>query len=38
MYPRLTLKIFESLDLSKADREMIYYKNLETATGRTLVK
>jgi uncharacterized protein len=38
MYPRLTLEIFDSLDLSKADREMIYYKNLETVTGTTLVK
>ena len=38
MYPRLTLEIFESLDLSKTDREMIYYKNLETVTGRKLVK
>jgi uncharacterized protein len=37
MFPRLTLEIFESLDLSKADREMIYYKNLEAVTGRKLV-
>ena len=38
MYPRLTLEIFESLDLSKTDREMIYHKNLEAVTGRKLVK
>jgi uncharacterized protein len=38
MYPRVTLDIFESLDLSKTDREMIYYKNLEAITGRKLVK
>jgi uncharacterized protein len=38
MYPRMTLEIFEKLDLSKTDREMIYYKNLEAVTGRKLVK
>jgi predicted TIM-barrel fold metal-dependent hydrolase len=38
MYPRMTLEIFEALELSKADREMIYYKNLEAVTGRKLVK
>jgi uncharacterized protein len=38
MFPRLTLDIFDKLDLSQADREAIYYKNLETATGRKLVK
>jgi aminocarboxymuconate-semialdehyde decarboxylase len=38
MYPRMTLEIFESLDLSKTDREMIYYKNLEAVTGRKLVR
>jgi uncharacterized protein len=37
MYPRMTLEIFEKLDLSKTDREMIYYKNLEAVTGRKLV-
>src|ERR1039458_2176466 len=37
MYPRMTLEIFESLDLSKTDLEMIYYKNLEAVTGRKLV-
>jgi uncharacterized protein len=38
MYPRLTLQILDSLDLSRADREMIDYKNLEAVTGRKLVK
>jgi len=33
MYPRMTLEIFEKLDLSKTDREMIYYGNLEAATA-----
>ena len=37
-YIRETLKIIESLDLSKADREKVYYKNLEKLTGRTFVK
>jgi aminocarboxymuconate-semialdehyde decarboxylase len=38
MYPRLTLKIFEDLNLDKATAEKIYYKNLEAVTGRKLVK
>ena len=38
MYPRETLRILDSLDLSKADRDKIYFKNLEAVTGRTLVK
>jgi uncharacterized protein len=38
MYPRETLRILESLDLSKTDRDKIYFKNLEAVTGRTLVK
>ena len=37
-YIRETLKIIESLDLSKADRDKIYYKNLENLVGRKLVK
>jgi predicted TIM-barrel fold metal-dependent hydrolase len=37
MYPRLTLQILDSLNLSRADREMIDYKNLEAVTGRKLV-
>jgi len=37
MYPRLTLQILDSLDLSRADREAIDYKNLEAVTGRKLV-
>jgi uncharacterized protein len=38
MYPRETLRILESLDLSKTDRDKIYFKNLEAVTGRILVK
>jgi predicted TIM-barrel fold metal-dependent hydrolase len=38
MYPRLTLQILDSLNLSKADREMLDYKNLEAVTGVKLVK
>jgi aminocarboxymuconate-semialdehyde decarboxylase len=38
MYPRETLRILESLDLPKADRDKIYFKNLEAVTGRQLVK
>ncbi len=37
-YIRETLKILDSLDLSKEAREKIYYKNLERITGTTLVK
>ncbi len=38
MYPRETLRILESLDLSKTDRDKIYFRNLEAVTGRMLVK
>jgi uncharacterized protein len=38
MYPRETLRILEKLDLSKADQDRIYFKNLEAVTGRKLVK
>jgi aminocarboxymuconate-semialdehyde decarboxylase len=38
MYPRETLKILEGLNLSKADQDKIYFKNLEAVTGRKLVK
>ena len=38
MYPRETLRILELLDLSKTDRDKIYFKNLEAVTGRRLVK
>ena len=37
MYPRLTLEILDSLDIPKADREKLDYKNLEAITGRKLV-
>ena len=38
MFPRVTLRILDSLDLPKADREKIDYKNLEAVTGVKLVK
>ncbi len=38
MYPRVTLEILESLKLSKADQDTIYFKNLERITGKKLVK
>jgi predicted TIM-barrel fold metal-dependent hydrolase len=38
MYPRETLRILDSLNISKADREAIDYKNLEKVTGVKLVK
>jgi aminocarboxymuconate-semialdehyde decarboxylase len=37
-YIRETLKILDSLDLSKEARDKIYYKNLERITGKTFVK
>jgi len=38
MHPRETLRIVERLDLSKADRDKIFFKNFEALTGRRLVK
>ncbi len=38
MYPRETLRILNSLNIPKADREAIDYKNLEKVTGVKLVK
>jgi predicted TIM-barrel fold metal-dependent hydrolase len=38
MYPRETLRILDSLNLSKEQRDMIDYKNLEAVTGVKLVK
>jgi predicted TIM-barrel fold metal-dependent hydrolase len=37
-YIRETLKILDSLDLSKEDRDKIYYKNIEKLTGKKFVK
>jgi aminocarboxymuconate-semialdehyde decarboxylase len=37
-YIRETLRILESVDLTKAQRDNIYYKNLEAITGRKFVK
>ena len=38
LYPRETLRILDSLNIPKADREKIDYKNLEAITGVKLVK
>jgi predicted TIM-barrel fold metal-dependent hydrolase len=38
LYPRETLRILESLDLTQADRERIFFRNLEAVTGRKLVR
>ncbi|MCC6888102.1 MAG: amidohydrolase family protein [Hyphomicrobiales bacterium] len=38
MYPRETLRILDKLNIPKADREAIDYKNLEKVTGVKLVK
>src|SRR5262250_1448119 len=38
MYPRITLQILDSLNIPKAAREKIDYKNLEAVTGAKLVK
>ena len=37
-YIRETLRILESVDLTKEQRENIYYKNLEKITGKRFVK
>jgi uncharacterized protein len=37
-YIRETLRILESVKLTKAQRDKIYYKNLEAITGRKFVK
>ena len=37
-YIRETIKIIESLNLSKADQDKIYFGNLEKLTGKTLFK
>jgi aminocarboxymuconate-semialdehyde decarboxylase len=37
-YIRDTIKILDSLDISKEDREKIYYKNIEKLTGKKFVK
>jgi uncharacterized protein len=37
-YIRETIKIVDGLDISTADREKIYYKNLEALVGKTFVK
>jgi predicted TIM-barrel fold metal-dependent hydrolase len=37
-YIRETLKILDSLDMPKAERDAIYYKNFEALVGKKLVK
>jgi aminocarboxymuconate-semialdehyde decarboxylase len=37
-YIRETIKILDGLDLSKEDRDKIYYKNIEKLTGMKFVK
>jgi aminocarboxymuconate-semialdehyde decarboxylase len=37
MFPRVTLQILESLQLSKSDQDKIFFQNLERLTGRRLV-
>jgi predicted TIM-barrel fold metal-dependent hydrolase len=37
-YIRETIKIIDGLDISKADRDKIYFKNIEKLTGKTFVK
>ncbi len=36
-YIRETIKIIDGLDISKADRDKIYFKNIEKLTGKTFV-
>ena len=38
MYIRETLRLIEKMDWTKAEREQVYYKNLERITGKTFVK
>jgi len=37
-YIRETIKIIDGLDISKEDREKIYFRNIEKLTGKTFVK
>ncbi|HEY2185677.1 MAG TPA: amidohydrolase family protein, partial [Xanthobacteraceae bacterium] len=37
MFPRVTLQILESLNLSKADQDKVFFQNLEKITGKKLV-
>ena len=37
MFPRVTLQILESLNLSKADQDKVFFHNLEKITGKKLV-
>jgi uncharacterized protein len=37
MYIRETIKIIDGLDISKADRDKIYFRNIEKLTGKTFV-
>ena len=37
MFPRVTLQILESLNLSKADHDKVFFQNLERIAGKKLV-
>jgi aminocarboxymuconate-semialdehyde decarboxylase len=37
MYIRETIKIIDGLDISSADRDKIYFRNIEKLTGRTFI-
>ena len=38
MYIRETIRILDALDLTKEQRDQVYYKNLERITGKRFVK
>jgi aminocarboxymuconate-semialdehyde decarboxylase len=38
MYTRETLRIIEERDMTKADKDKVWYGNLERITGTKLVK
>jgi hypothetical protein len=38
MYIRETLRIIDALDLTREQRDQVYYGNLERITGKTFVK
>jgi len=38
MYIRETIRLIDKLDLTKEQRDQVYYKNLERITGKTFVK
>jgi aminocarboxymuconate-semialdehyde decarboxylase len=38
MYIRETIRIIDALDLTKEQRDQVYYRNLERITGKRFVK